>query len=397
MDMGPLWWDDNGCYEGEGPATMPAPENPDFTMEQQENRIVVTDSFGSWGGTSSSGYGSAAEGTVEDDEFRLSASFERASMQFRGRISEDGRTIRGRASCRVGSNSALPDLSLGSIIGLITGSSEGTATVDFTFTRQTSEETRLVRIWLTGFIPTPIADIMLPAGPLQCSHGDGRSFSSDRNETRYRFRQLIEFEVNLQEEHISEIKILTNEQDVQRSYLVECNNPRQVLDYGDSPDRPQFTYELIENRAIRIRFTGQLRHGVLRQAAPAIDYDIEAILDPINETVVSVTGIRNHYPAYEMYASFQDQGRPETSPITLLQSMPDGLTRTPLDLIGGPDTPVTDYGEQGRNAGDWSSDGAAQDAVEDIFSRPTPQPSPTPSFDGFGGGDSGGAGAGGLW
>lgn len=150
MDIEPMWWDDNGCYPGEGPATLPAPDNPDFTIEQQGSRIVVSDSFGSWSSTSSSGYGAANEGSIEGDEFRLSSSFERASFEFRGTVSEDGQTISGRVSCRVGSNSRIPDLSLGSLINLITDSSPGSTTVSFTFTRESSTEAVFHYFYING-------------------------------------------------------------------------------------------------------------------------------------------------------------------------------------------------------------------------------------------------------
>ena len=79
--------------------------------------------------------------------------------------------------------------------------------------------------------------------------------------------------------------------------------------------------------SVQIDFAGSADNPLM--GAPAIDYSGTLVID-IEQRIVSVSGARNGFPAYEMYCSV-DRGDVHT----LLNGQPS----TPLDLFGEEDVP----------------------------------------------------------
>lgn len=383
----PFHGNKSGCHSGSDGSSNP-PTPTEITLVQNGNSVSIRGKFAS----ASGGYNSGGSGEVKGNQFTLTDSGGGFTVQYTGTISDDGKTITGQALCRYGSGSA-------------------TATGSFTWTRK--GETKRIKVWLTGFIPTDKADLLpfvpalwnTPRVPLlnsRCHAGDNRPFSNQITENRFRFRHNAELEVEVQGSKVTRIISAKDDPLTNPSHFVNCKNPQQILQTSEenaSTAGMKFQSELVGN-AIKVVFSGSVRHGILKEASPAIDYNIQAIIDPINEKPVSVVGGRNRYPAYEMYMQVQKQSEPEGSVITLLQQPPDG-TKTPWGLFGKPNTPVTppgsDFGSEGGKAGEWFGEQAGQDAAEDIFKNPNNSSPSTPPFDGFGGGDSGSGGSSTLW
>ncbi|MCA1992981.1 MAG: hypothetical protein LDL41_13230 [Coleofasciculus sp. S288] len=376
--------DDSGCHAGSRGAASRF-KTPEFTIVQTGNSISVPGNFGGWASSDGSGggYGNVTVGTILGNKFTLTSQAGPFTNEYTGTISNDGNTITGQVLCRVSTGSA-------------------TATASFTFTRR--EETKRIKVWLMGFIPDQIADIGLPVGEQQCSHGDGRGFPLDIrdaiNETRYRIRDLVEFEVKLDGEKVTDVRFIDRTAKTGETRLVNCQTGDLLPGTGHIDTAPtdgmRYNWSR-ENNLITVEFSGLVKHPLIKDAPP-IQYDIKAIINPIQEEA-EVIGFRKTYPAYEMYVLFrdQDQSEREAKTVAVVQKMPDGWTRRPLDLFGPADAPVSDSESSGRQVGEWFGEQVGQDAAEDIFRNPSnPSPS-TPPFDGFSGGDSGGGGSSTLW
>lgn len=342
-----------GCLAGNG-GGPPLPPYPDFKIEQQGKSFTLKtkDRFGSWVTSKGrNGFGSGGNGEIDSLSVTFTANDTAGfTYEYAGTLNEKQDKITGKITCRHSSGSAI-------------------ATGSFEWNRK-DKTTKIVKVWLTGFIPNQ-AVLVLPS---VCLKGDGRNFSNSLNEKRFRFRQVAEFEVEIQDDKITSFKNIPHKPVVSLSHIVVClPGYENINGSGQSDDQPNLDYSLVQNKAIKVRFSGRLKHGIpfLVNVSPAIDYDIETVIDPIGEQKISLTGGRNNFPAYEMYMTFEKKGESPTNPITLLTFTPNIKDPfAPLGLIGGPDKSITNSpSNEGKRSGEFFGEEAGKNAANEVIRR----------------------------
>lgn len=339
-----------GCLAGNG-GGPPLPPYPDFKIEQQGKSFTLKtkDKFGSWVTSKGrNGFGSGGNGKIDSLSITFTANDTAGfTYEYAGTLNEKQDKITGKITCRHSSGSAI-------------------ATGSFEWNRR-DKTTKIVKVWLTGFIPNQAV------GAVVCLKGDGRGFSNSLNEEKFRFRQIVEFEVDIEDDKVTNLRKISYNPSVSVSHAVGCDSPYSIISTGQSIDQPKFDYSLVQNKSIKVRFSGRLKHGIklVDKVSPAIDYDIEAVIDPIGEQKISLTGGRNNFPAYEMYMTFEKKGESPTAPITLLTFMPNTKDPfAPLGLIGGPDKPITNSpSNEGKRSGEFFGDEAGKNAADEVIRR----------------------------
>jgi hypothetical protein len=172
-----------GCLAGNG-GGPPLPPYPDFKIEQQGRSFTLKtkDKFGSWVTSKGrNGFGSGGNGEIDS----LSVTF-RANdtagftYEYTGTLNEKQDKITGKITCKHSSGSAI-------------------ATGSFEWNRK-DKTTKIVKVWLTGFIPNEAVGVGV------CLKGDGRGFSNSLNEGRFRFRQIAEFEVDIEDDEVKNLR-----------------------------------------------------------------------------------------------------------------------------------------------------------------------------------------------
>ncbi|MBT2366040.1 hypothetical protein J7E88_12150 [Streptomyces sp. ISL-10] len=167
-----------------------------------------------------------------------------------------------------------------------------------------------IAIWLAFFIPMPVIEAMG-----DCFHGDGRDFSSDPNEQRFRARSEIVvsgFLANQPEE--------TDFHQCGESLKLDCATGEVLARETAGTDGMSFHHFNVGNTfpdpqggvidnpnefCVNFSYDGAAINPLAPPGAPAADLSAFFTIDPIGRTV-SVRGATNAFPNYEAYASVDD-------------------------------------------------------------------------------------------
>jgi hypothetical protein len=193
-----------------------------------------------------------------------------------------------------------------------------------------------ITIWVQAFIPMP----MVPA-PTGCFHGDGRDFSDDPNEQRYRVRSQIDITG-----FTSGAAEFTEFHQVGETQLVDCETAEVLETAFAETDRMSFhdfqvgnTYpdpeggviDLPNEESAGVQYDGASANPLL--PSPDVDINLFLWVDSVGRTLY-FHGAVNAFPDYEAYASV------DGGPVITLFRHPHNLE--PLGgLPGGADQVVT--------------------------------------------------------
>jgi hypothetical protein len=164
-----------------------------------------------------------------------------------------------------------------------------------------------ITIWVQAFIPMPVVE-----APTSCFHGDGRDFSDDPNEQRYRIRSQIDITG-----FASGSPEFTEFHQVGETQRVDCDTA-EVLESGFAdtdgmsfhdfrvgntfPDPEGGVVDLPSDETAGVLYDGASSNPLL--LSPEIDINLFLWVDPVGRTLF-FRGAVNAFPDYEAYASVE--------------------------------------------------------------------------------------------
>ncbi|MFD9425629.1 MULTISPECIES: hypothetical protein [unclassified Streptomyces] len=173
-----------------------------------------------------------------------------------------------------------------------------------------SAEFDKIAIWMEFFIPTPTIEALG-----ECFHGDGRDFSPDPNEQRFRARSDIVVTGFLAEQPGE-----TDFHQCGESQKLDCATGEVLATETASTDAMSFHHFSVGNTfpdpeggvidnpnefCVNFLYDGAAINPLAPPGSPAADLTAFFTIDPVGRTV-SVRGATNAYPDYEAYASVDD-------------------------------------------------------------------------------------------
>ena len=195
-----------------------------------------------------------------------------------------------------------------------------------------------IAIWLVAFIPMSVVQALG-----ECYHGDGRGFSADHDEQRYRVRSEIivsGFLVNNPEEidfhqcgETQKLDCATSEVLAAATAPTDGMSLSQFNVGNTFPDPEGGVVDNPNEFCVNFLYDGAAANPLAGLGSPDVDMNFFFTIDPVGRTV-SFRGATNAFPDYEGYASVDD------GPSVVLFQKTHTLDPV-FGLPGGADQPVS--------------------------------------------------------
>lgn len=195
-----------------------------------------------------------------------------------------------------------------------------------------------ITIWLVAFIPMPVVQALG-----SCFHGDGRGFSSDYDEQRYRARSDIVISGFLADNagetdfhqcgETQKLDCTTGEVLAKATADTSGMSVQQFQVGNTFPDPEGGVIDNPNEFCANFLYDGAASNPLAGLGSPDIDMNFFFTIDPIGRTV-SFRGATNAFPDYEGYARVDD------GPSVVLFQQAHTLDPV-MGLPGGADQPVS--------------------------------------------------------